>query len=350
MYSEEETRFLSEGARLYAAKDYDRAAAAYADACAAYNERVGADDADLLLSYGKALFQNGVARLGVLGPVNSEAPQPEKKEEAEESEFSSFGFEEGVAEGEENADVGGDESGEEGEAEENGDDGEPGADQSDFEAAWEILDLARALFEKEAGLLAPKDDLPTPYLTSESDKAPSEYIDVIRKLSETYDLLGEVSLELEQFPQAASDLRACLELRQKLYDAERSSLVSESHYKLSLALEFCVEDPDLRAKAADEMKKAIAIVSARRDAETDPAKRKESTELLGDLEERHNELKKDPEMEVQAQQMDMIKGLLGEAVGSSGLAAALQKPVNDLSAMVKKRKPSGKESASKRKK
>lgn len=348
MYSAEITKHLAEGSKFYAIKDFNQAATKYADACEAYNKETGEDSADLLLLYGKALFQNGVAKSGILGGIGND----EEKKPEEEEQDDNFQFEDGVAqeEGEEenqhesnHEDEEEQEEGEqeEGEHEEGEEQEQPEEEQSDFEAGWEILDLARSLFAAKAEeLSSQKLALTIPYLKSDDEEAPNEYVGAIKKLSETYDLLGEVSLESENFPQAASDLASCLELRQQLYDPKLSALVSESHYKLSLALEFCVEDPDLRKKAAEQMKLAIECVKAR--SKTKEAEQSQETdELLRDLEERYKELRKDPQEQLQAQQMNIIKGILGEAVASSSTPSLTpQVRVNDLSSMVKKRKAS----------
>lgn len=350
-YSPGVNGFIAEGSKLYAVKDYDQAATKYADACGAFNEENGQDDADLLLLYGKALFQAGVAKSGVLGGV-SNVEKKEVKEEQEDDE--KFQFEEGIAQEDEDEDGNeeeGEEEGEEDGGEEEGDD-EDGPEQSDFEAAWEILDLARSLFSKRLDELST--DAEGPFLKTDDEEPTSDYVTTLRNLSEAYDLLGEVSLESENFPQAASDLERCLELRQKLYNLRLSALISESHYKLSLALEFCVEDSELRKKAAEQMRLAISCVRLRNSNETDAAKKADTAELLKDLEERHNELKKDPEQELQMEQMDIIKGILGEATSGANpavnnlTAMVKKKPVNDLSSMVKKRTATGEQAQAKR--
>lgn len=336
MYSDEITKHIAEGAKLYAAKDFDQAASKYADACAAYNEENGADDADLLLLYGKALFQNGVAKSGVLGGVGNDTEE-KKPNDADDEENDNFQFEEGFADDNESPENEDDDHDDQG--------GDQGEDQPDFEAAWEILDLARSLYEEKVEETKNgAENLDVPYLKKDDDESTSDYVVAVKKLAEVYDLLGEVSLESENFPQAASDLQSCLELRQKLYDLSKSALVSESHYKLSLALEFSVENPNLRKEAAHHMKLAIDCVRARAEAQTDEEAKKDAYELLRDLEERYKELEKEPQKEVEAQQMDMIKGLLGEAIGGTAGATDLtslvkKAPVNDLSSMVKKRKP-----------
>lgn len=356
MYSDAVAKLITEGSKYYAVKDYEQAATSYADACAAFNEENGSDDADLLLLYGKALFQNGVAKSGVLGAVGNDEPEKEK-DDKENEDFLEEGMAEeaGVAQ-EEEEDQG--EEGEEGEQDEqdqddqsdNDDDEAPEEEQTDFEVAWEILDLARSLFAKQVEELEEANaQLERPLLKSDAEEPKNAYTVAVQKLSEVYDLLGEVSLESENFPQAAVDIEACLDLRKQLYDASKSSLVSESHYKLSLALEFCVEDPTLRLKAAAQMKSAIDIVKAK-DVPDEKAKQ-ENAELLRDLEERYSELKRDPQEDVQSQQLDIIKGLLGEAVGGASvntLAVKKKLPVNDLSSMVKKRKSSNPDKSTKK--
>lgn len=333
MYSAEITQHLAEGSKFYATKDFSLAATKYADACEAYNKETGEDSAELLLLYGKALFQNGVAKSGILGGIGNEEEEENKEKEEKEEENDNFQFEDGV---EEEA-----EEGQEPESQAEEGDDEKVEEESDFEAGWEILDLARSLFAKKVEELSSEESkLTIPYLKSDDEEPKNEYVVALKKLSETYDLLGEVSLESENFSQAASDLASCLELRQKLYDPLLSALVSESHYKLSLALEFCVEDPELRQKAAEQMKLAINCVKLR-SKNKEKEHSKETDDLLRDLEERYRELKKDPQEQFKAEQLNIIKGILGEAVESSSASETPQArtvAVNDLSSMVKKRK------------
>lgn len=346
MYSEEINRAVADGSRAYSAQNYELASEKYGEACQLFNEKEGSDDFDLLFLYGKALFQNAVLRSEVFGGKadlvsGEEEKEPEKKEE----ETGNFQFsedaplaEEDDAEGpvlaEEDED---DEENEENKNEENENEENEENEQSDFEVAWEILDLTRSLIEGKIKETEDKEPA-KPYLKSDKDETSNKFVLLTKKLSEVYDLLGEVSLEAENFQQSATDLERCLDLRLALYPAT-SSLVSESHYKLSLALEFCVEDPELRSKATEQMRLAIESVKERTASEEDPEKKKDNKELLKDLQVRFNELEKDPAKEIELQQIDMIKGLLGEAVGSSSandLTAAVKK-VNDLSGAVKKK-------------
>lgn len=98
-----------------------------------------------------------------------------------------------------------------GDAEE-GEDAEP---EDDFNAAWEVLDLARALFEKQqdAGGDA-----------------------VALKLADTFLALGDVSLETEKFEQAIADYSQALALKVDLLP-QSSRQIAEAHYKLSIVLD-----------------------------------------------------------------------------------------------------------------
>lgn len=360
-YSEAISLALAEGAKLYAIKQYDEAATKYADACASYNEENGEDDADLLLLYGKALFQSAVSRSGMLGGIGDNEEEQQEDGEQEEDD-GNFHFEDGIApEVDDNENAEPEQEDEESQAKEDADpdkeeEEDAGPEQSDFEVAWEILELTRSLFDNKLKTQS-SEGLKVPYLKSADDVPTSEYVTTVKNLSEVYDLLGEVSLEAENFAQAATDLQSCLELRQQLYPKE-IGLVSECHYKLSLALEFSLAD-DLREKATEQMKLAIESVKLRNVKETDEEKKKDNESLLRDMEERYKELKKSPKADLQAQQMDIIKGIMGEAVSGEGSSAAKavqdlsnmvkKKPaVNDLSSMVKKRKAKPDESGSKK--
>lgn len=362
MYSDQVTKLLSEGSKRFAAKEFEDASEKYAEACELYsNEHDGADDPDLLLLYGKSLFEGAVASSEVFGGQANDdddeiGADVDGVEVAEGDNFQ-FHDEAPLAEdddaSEEKEDQG---KGDEGETREKVDDGAGGDEalQSDFEVAWEILDLARALFEEKLATVGPPQDLSPPYLALDSEQPENEYAALTKKLSETYDLLGEVSLESENFPQAALDLDKSLQLRQQLYDPSTSSLVSESHYKLSLALEFCVEDPELRGKAVSHLRQAISLVEARNDHNTNEKQKRLDQDLVQDLRAKLEELERlDDDADIDHEKLEILKGILGQpATGAPGAQSTANKvaqalmqktpAVNDLSSMVKKRKPKDK--------
>ncbi|KAI5961557.1 hypothetical protein KGF57_001682 [Candida theae] len=412
-YSDEVNRLVQEGSKSYASKEFDLASEKYGKACEVFStEHEGEEDGDLLFLYGKALFQSGVSKSEVLGGVSAsgqgDAEENEENGDSEDADGeggNKFQFydaepiegevaaenseqEEGDAEEKdvenENAEEKKDEGGEDEEADE-----ESGQEPGDLEMAWIILDATRAVFEKQLESAIKPTQLP-PYISKPDDAIDNDYVKVLKKLSETYDILGEVSLEMENFPQSAQDFTKSLELRSELFPFE-SPLVSESHYKLALALEFCVEDggqdvTEARQNAAKHIQEAIKSTEARNEKETDASVKKDNEEMIGELKEKYQDLIKDPSEQLQQEQLDIMKGILGsEAAGanagqaiinnltsivkkkgeegnsssSSGTtttattgnnnpAASAPKPVNDLSGLVKKRKPSKDHSASKK--
>lgn len=125
--------------------------------------------------------------------------------------------------------------------------------EDDFNAAWEVLDLARAIFEKQ------KD---------ESDEAKL-------KLADTYMSLGDVSLETgsftlstfprssnslaEKFDQAVKDYMTGLSLKQELLPFS-SRHIAEAHYRLCLVLDMT---PGQLSAAISHVEKALQSVEAR---------------------------------------------------------------------------------------
>lgn len=186
--------------------------------------------------------------------------------------------------------------------------------------AFEILDLARVLFNKRLEQGSGGED------AAEGDgegkgkgKGDSpEARHVKERLADTHDLLAEISLENERYPNAIVDSRESLRLKKQLYP-EESELIAEAHFKLSLALEFASVttsagddegeeaqagpkpvDQGLRDEAAAELEAAIASTRLKlqnkevelvtlHSPEDNDATRKviaEVNELIADMEQR----------------------------------------------------------------
>lgn len=279
-----------------AVKDFNAAAELYSEATelqAKLNGELSLDNADLLYSYGKSLYNVAVSKSDVLGSKVAGESQPQVHDPSTVNALSSGttpggdsivqdAISSGLARkealagkaqsqkvenktyfqftGDENFDAS--DSDEEGKS-----DGDEGAeeDEDDFANAFEVLDLARILYLKKLNA------------TEECGKGktadlPSHTKHIKERLADTYDLQAEISLEAERFADAVTDLRTALDLRKSLFPMEDPS-IAECHYKLSLALEFAsvnkadddsasgksdrTTDELMRKEAASQMEKAI---------------------------------------------------------------------------------------------
>lgn len=357
-YSEEVEKFLRQGAQFLGEKNYDGAIEAFGKACEENEAKTAEIDPDLFLLYGKALYESGVSKSDVLGGQEitgeklEEAGQNSDEKDGGNYQFNSLAADEEEDEEESKEQEEEDNKPEEDDEDENskgeeGDEEDEEEEKSDLELAWDILEVARGLFEDrlEKQQESKPEDLKPPYLSSDKEEPSNEYIKTLKLLSEAYDLLGEVSLESERFPQAAADLEKCLELRTQLYDPEYSSLVGECHFKLSLALEFCLEDDSAKEKARDHIKEAIKVLN--NDSKINPLKKAENDDIIQSLQVRIEEIESSAEDAINQQKQDMLEGILGSSKGSELIGTMLsgatggsapKSSVNDLSGMVKKRK------------
>jgi len=116
-------------------------------------------------------------------------------------------------------------------------------DPSNLQLAWEMLELAKSIFSKHADSLEAADPV---------------RLELESKLSETYQTLGEVSIENENYPQAIEDLTMCLRRRQDLLPEDNRS-VAETHYQLGVALGFNTQFDE----AVNALNDAISVLEKR---------------------------------------------------------------------------------------
>lgn len=296
------TSLKARALKAYATKDYPLSADLYAQACEVQSNAQGDDNpknAHLLYLYGRSLYKVAQAKSDVLGggAANEKEAAPAKPQKglediAEEEAVSEQALKKDDAkakglfqfQGDENWD---DVDDEDDAAEEGAEGGEE--EEDDMTQAWEILDLARVQFEKQLAAAAAEKpaessaedstaetlaDAPvdTPADTTDSPAALSsdETRNIKTMLADVYDLLGEVSLESESFPQASKDLASSLTLKLELYEPH-TTYIPEAHFKLALALEFSAAGEDveeaeatrLREEAAGHLEKAIDSCRAR---------------------------------------------------------------------------------------
>ena len=303
---------IAEANAKYAQKDYKSAAELYSRATekqAEVNGEMSPQNADLLYCYGRCLYHVAISKSDVLGSKvagesrndgeNASKPKPSNPAPAQSADGEGRETEElitaVVAGDDQDKSSGGkptaakpyfqfmgdenfDDSNEEDEAGDTGNDGLEEQEDDEFSDAFEILDLARVLFQKRL------DETEKPPKQGPERSAEGRVLDAVKqiqeRLADTYDLQAEISLEGEQFPRAVTDLKAALELKSQLFPSY-SSLIAETHYKLSLALEFASVtqqmeagkevdqtqpahvDEALREEAAKEMEAAIASCKQR---------------------------------------------------------------------------------------
>lgn len=286
------TQITTRAAAKAAVKDFNAAAELYSEATelqAELNGELSPDNADLLFAYGKALYNVAVSKSDVLG-TKVAGPQPQASgasagdaasaaatsagDSTVQNAIASGMAKKGAEESEKSQSESlnkpyfqftGDENFDDSESEEEGDGGADDAgDEDDFANAFEVLDLARVLYLKRLDAAEESQNK-----GKATDMAPEIRL-ITERLADTHDLQAEISLEGERFVDAVADLRKTLELRQSLFPLE-DSLVAESHYKLSLALEFASTnreneetgevdndvDEGMRKEAVSQMESAI---------------------------------------------------------------------------------------------
>lgn len=287
-----------------AIKDHNAAAELYSEATelqADLNGEMSLDNADLLFAYGKALYNVAVSKSDVLGAKVAGEPHAQSNAVTTESSTSVGStsasdnlIQSAVANGAAKKEAGanekeqsekqntpffqftGDENFDESEEEEEDEGAQADAgdeDEDDFANAFEVLDLARVLYQKKLSAAEESDE------KGKSTEVPSENKQLKERLADTYDLQAEISLEGERFLDAVTDLKTALDLRLALFPMEDPA-VAECHYKLSLALEFGAVskteefddqdshsqskvDEEMRKEAAVQMEKAIESCQAR---------------------------------------------------------------------------------------
>ncbi|ORY59499.1 uncharacterized protein BCR38DRAFT_350804 [Pseudomassariella vexata] len=392
---------------LYAQKNYEEAAELFSQATetqAEFNGEMSPENADILFLYGRSLFKVGQSKSDVLGgkatgeekkkkksngaaesvaktipPVSTGAYTAEKEktkadEIAEEKvaivAMNASGS--GLKEDEKKPlfQFMGDEDFEDSDEDAGEDEDGKEEEEDDLAVAFEILDLSRVLFEKSLELAIAADVEGKGKEKSEGDAPTVRHIK--ERLADTHDLLAEISLENEKYPLAINDSRSSLKYKFELYPQE-SEIIAEAHFKLSLALEFAsvtttaednskpeapkAVDQDMRDEAAAELEKAIAstklklqnkevdlaTVHAPEDNEITRKQIAEVKEIIADMEQRLNDLKKPP-MDVNSMlgEDNPMAGILGAALGESAaekearVEEAKQK-AKDLSGLVRKK-------------
>jgi tetratricopeptide (TPR) repeat protein len=235
---EEAFTHLAQGKRHLLVKDYNEAVTSLASACQLLSQLYG----DIANECGEAYFNYGIALLelartesGVLGiegegEENQDSDEDEGEDEKEESmaESEIKHVENGKGNENESDEKEGksstetesnsvneinDTKGSEGEGKDkSAEDGDDGDDISNLRLAWEMLELAKVIFRRQA----------------EGNKQMN------LKLAEVHLKLGEVGLESETYTQAIEDIKTCLEIQTENLDSH-NRCIAETHYQLGMA-------------------------------------------------------------------------------------------------------------------
>ena len=224
----------AKAAALYSRKQYEEAAELYTNAAemqAEMNGEMSPENAEILFLYGRALFKVGQSKSDVLGgrapeakkqtkpkpaksakPTNGSGPATAEKEKDEAAGEAAAAEAENKENEEPKPDqkkplfhFEGDENFVDSEEEEDAEEGEgeDDEDDDDLAVAFEILDLARVLFNKRLEALQAEDETEQGKGKEVAEDATSTDSAAIRhikeRLADTHDLLAEISLENERY-------------------------------------------------------------------------------------------------------------------------------------------------------
>lgn len=196
---------------------------------------------------------------------------------------------------------------------------QPEKDEDEFELAWEVLDIARLIYNDSASMNA------------EHKLA----------LSEVFLDLGNVSMETESFQQAAGDFSKAIELKKELGRSGRE--MASAYFQYAVALEY-----DGRAKEALEpLTKAKDLLETRlkslSQASTDDGKGKGRVDTEADKEtEELSQLLPEIAAKLEELEHQIATGAPSQMDSShikATVNAAAVDAIQDLSGLVRKRKP-----------
>ncbi|XP_053607500.1 nuclear autoantigenic sperm protein [Plodia interpunctella] len=229
------TELLATGRRHLAVRDYTAAAESLSLACEQLAQEYGEQGdqcAEAYFWYGKALLGLSREESGVLGDAvpgantedgdneeqedengETEAEKAEENGDTEKNEPESTTKEDepgsSTAEAQSSVEPGTTTNGDEGGDEEENQDGE-----DNLQLAWEMLELARIIFDSR--------------VTKCGDAAARA------QLADAHLALGEVALESETYDKAVLDMQRCLEIQKELYRSD-DRRIAETHYQIGLA-------------------------------------------------------------------------------------------------------------------
>ncbi|KAJ1730258.1 hypothetical protein LPJ61_003111 [Coemansia biformis] len=345
---------LEKGTRAFALSDWEEAIENFGELSSITEQTFGSESpryADCLVMYGRALLQHAIeqsallaqrtlaeAAAGNLGKGGDGDAAPAKANinfegepdfrQIESMEHADSGVDEaGPSSGDKQAeDEGAAANGAAADGDESGEDGE-GDEQDDFAAAWDVLDLARVIQEKET-----------------DGKSRLKY-------AETLMLLGDVSMESENFAQAVRDFGAALDVKQQLLGDDSREL-AELYYKVALAHEYNLDS----ASALELMPNVQRILGNRlrivegSDKQEDKDEADTLHEVLAEVAAKIEEWRS-PQKPVDVSAMTPEESALAEKAKEAFKQAMESGTIKDITSLVRpkeKRKPETEDEESKR--
>jgi len=265
----------------------------------------------------KSSETNGVHAKESEKPEEGEEEGEEGEENGENMEATDAEPEKGDAES-----VGSSEEAKDEKEEEDKEEAEDDDDPTNLQLAWEMLELAKVVYMKQ--------------IESATAEEKPELED---KLCETYMILGEVSLENENYPQSEEDLLICLQMRQNSQSSD-SRCIAETHYQLGIAQGFHMKYEE----AIESLNAAISVLETRinnlkNKTESSNDIEKEVSELealIPDIKEKITDTK---EMKAEnLRKMREASGFPAPAVSGSGEGASGSSSAKPISSIAIKRK------------
>ncbi|KAJ2889417.1 hypothetical protein IWW38_004725 [Coemansia aciculifera] len=339
---------LEIGTRAFALGDWEEAIENFGQLSSITEQTFGSESqryADCLVMYGRALLQHAIEQNALLAEktlADAATGNLGKSKEEEEEEMvpltkaninfegepdfrqiESLALEDDAAAASSSkgkqADTGGDEEDEENEGEEE--------EEDDFAAAWEALDLARVIQAKAT-----------------DSKSQLKY-------AETLMLLGDVSMESENFAQAVKDFTEALEVKMQ-YLGDDNRELAELYYKVALAHEYNQDT----SKALELMNDVQRILNNRMkqlevsDKEEDATEAESLKDVLDDVVSKIEEWKT-PQKPIDFNAMTPEESALAERAKAMFKEAMESGKINDISNLVRpqKKKTDEAESSGKRK-
>jgi len=249
---QEAANVLAAGKRNLLVSDIPQAVEALGEACELFTKVYGEtapECAEAYFFYGKSLLEMARLENGVLGNALDGVPEDEDKAETSQVEDPEKLTEEEKVDVEEKVDEALVENFEK--HDKSVQVAEDELDPSNLQLACEMLELAKVCVTLETTKGPELEQrLETIYTSSN--------LTIQGAIEEIYMILGEVSLENENYPQAVEDLEICLKKRMEAL-AKDSRCIAETHYQLGIAQGF-----DMKwEEAVVSLEAAIKVLESR---------------------------------------------------------------------------------------